>query len=76
MPDGRERDPRINRFELLIDWGWFYFITKPMFLATPPALPVARQLRSRDPRHGFAILLGMRSNGYRNKFLDSVTLLQ
>jgi YidC/Oxa1 family membrane protein insertase len=21
----------IDRFELLIDWGWFYFITKPMF---------------------------------------------
>ncbi len=21
----------IERFELLIDWGWFYFITKPMF---------------------------------------------
>ena len=22
----------IDRFNLLIDWGWFYFITKPMFL--------------------------------------------
>jgi len=22
----------IERFNLLIDWGWFYFITKPMFL--------------------------------------------
>jgi YidC/Oxa1 family membrane protein insertase len=22
-----------TRFELLIDWGWFYFITKPMFKA-------------------------------------------
>ncbi|MGI9415761.1 MAG: membrane protein insertase YidC [Hyphomicrobiales bacterium] len=22
----------INNFELLIDWGWFYFITKPLFL--------------------------------------------
>jgi len=21
----------INRFDLLIDWGWFYFITKPLF---------------------------------------------
>jgi YidC/Oxa1 family membrane protein insertase len=21
----------IDRFELLIDWGWFYFITKPLF---------------------------------------------
>ena len=24
---------RLNHFDLLIDWGWFYFITKPMFLA-------------------------------------------
>ena len=23
----------LNRFELLIDWGYFYFITKPMFMA-------------------------------------------
>ena len=23
---------RLNHFDLLIDWGWFYFITKPMFL--------------------------------------------
>src|SRR6185437_12833604 len=23
----------LNHFHLLIDWGWFYFITKPMFLA-------------------------------------------
>jgi YidC/Oxa1 family membrane protein insertase len=23
----------IKKFDLLIDWGWFYFITKPMFLA-------------------------------------------
>src|SRR6476620_978526 len=22
---------KLNRFELLIDWGWFYFITKPLF---------------------------------------------
>ena len=22
----------LNRFDLLIDWGWFYFITKPMFI--------------------------------------------
>jgi YidC/Oxa1 family membrane protein insertase len=21
----------LNRFDLMIDWGWFYFITKPMF---------------------------------------------
>ena len=23
----------LNHFDLLIDWGWFYMITKPMFLA-------------------------------------------
>lgn len=26
-----EQDRGIRRFDLLIDWGWFYFITKPMF---------------------------------------------
>jgi len=26
-----EKDRQIHRFDLLIDWGWFYFITKPMF---------------------------------------------
>ncbi len=29
--DGYEASLNIDRFELLIDWGWFYFITKPMF---------------------------------------------
>ena len=24
---------QLNHLDLLIDWGWFYFITKPMFLA-------------------------------------------
>ncbi|WP_238122058.1 MULTISPECIES: membrane protein insertase YidC [unclassified Xanthobacter] len=31
--DGYERTYKIDRFDLLIDWGWFYFITKPLFLA-------------------------------------------
>jgi len=31
--DGYEVDLGISRFELLIDWGWFYFLTKPMFFA-------------------------------------------
>jgi YidC/Oxa1 family membrane protein insertase len=31
--DGYEKQLGLNRFELLIDWGWFYFITKPMFIA-------------------------------------------
>ncbi|MDH6230878.1 YidC/Oxa1 family membrane protein insertase [Mesorhizobium soli] len=26
-----EKDLNIRQFDLLIDWGWFYFITKPMF---------------------------------------------
>jgi YidC/Oxa1 family membrane protein insertase len=29
--DSYEKQLGLNRFELLIDWGWFYFITKPMF---------------------------------------------
>jgi YidC/Oxa1 family membrane protein insertase len=31
--DGYETKYNIRNFELLIDWGWFYFITKPMFFA-------------------------------------------
>lgn len=30
---GYDRQLGLNHFDLLIDWGWFYFITKPMFLA-------------------------------------------
>jgi YidC/Oxa1 family membrane protein insertase len=26
-----QEDRQIRQFDLLIDWGWFYFITKPMF---------------------------------------------
>ena len=29
--DGYDNALKLNRFELLIDWGWFYFITKPVF---------------------------------------------
>jgi YidC/Oxa1 family membrane protein insertase len=29
--NGYEADRQIRQFNLLIDWGWFYFITKPMF---------------------------------------------
>ncbi|OLP53353.1 membrane protein insertase YidC [Rhizobium rhizosphaerae] len=29
--DGYEASYQIPKFDLLIDWGWFYFITKPMF---------------------------------------------
>ncbi|MFG1432188.1 membrane protein insertase YidC [Xanthobacter sp. V2C-8] len=31
--DGYQKTYGIDRFDLLIDWGWFYFITKPLFLA-------------------------------------------
>ncbi|ETR78269.1 insertase [Afipia sp. P52-10] len=31
--DAYDKQLKLNRFELLIDWGWFYFITKPMFWA-------------------------------------------
>ena len=31
--DAYDKELNLNRFELLIDWGWFYFITKPMFKA-------------------------------------------
>jgi YidC/Oxa1 family membrane protein insertase len=30
---GYNQQLHLNHFDLLIDWGWFYFITKPMFLA-------------------------------------------
>ncbi|TKT75098.1 membrane protein insertase YidC [Aquamicrobium sp. LC103] len=29
--DAYEESRGIRQFDLLIDWGWFYFITKPMF---------------------------------------------
>lgn len=29
--DGYEADLGIRQFELMIDWGWFHFITKPLF---------------------------------------------
>ena len=31
--DAYDLNLKLNRFELLIDWGWFHFITKPLFLA-------------------------------------------
>ena len=40
----------VKRFDLLIDWGWFYFITKPMF----QALDYFYKLTG---NFGFAILL-------------------
>ena len=31
LVDAYDKKLGLNRFELLIDWGWFYFITKPLF---------------------------------------------
>ncbi|HVI29606.1 MAG TPA: membrane protein insertase YidC [Hansschlegelia sp.] len=31
--DRYEKEGGVQRFELLIDWGWFHFITRPMFYA-------------------------------------------
>ena len=29
--DGYAENQNINKFDLVIDWGWFYFFTKPLF---------------------------------------------
>jgi YidC/Oxa1 family membrane protein insertase len=31
--DAAAEKHKIDRFDLLIDWGWFYFLTKPLFFA-------------------------------------------
>ena len=31
--DAYDKQLSLNKFDRLIDWGWFYFITKPMFWA-------------------------------------------
>ncbi len=31
--DAEGEKHKIDRFDLLIDWGWFYFLTKPLFFA-------------------------------------------
>ncbi len=31
--DGYAESESINKFDLAIDWGWFYFIVKPLFFA-------------------------------------------
>ena len=31
--EGYNKQLGLNHFDLLIDWGWFHFITKPMFVA-------------------------------------------
>ncbi len=33
MLDSYAKNPGIARFDLAVDWGWFYFLTKPFFYA-------------------------------------------
>ena len=52
--DRYESHYAIPKFDLLIDWGWFYFLTNRCSISRPdgPLLRIAqfrRQLRSRDP---------------------------
>ena len=52
LVDGYETSLGISRFELLIDWGWFYFITKPLFKVIDWLYRLVRQFRRVDPdRH-------------------------
>ena len=30
--DGYAEQSGINKFDLAIDWGWFFYFTKPIFL--------------------------------------------
>ena len=56
-PGGYGQALGLNHFDLLIDWGWFYFITKPMFLGTPRLfLPPARQFRHCDSHRHHVIV--------------------
>ena len=48
--DNYEKTYGIDKFDLLIDWGWFYFITKPMFF-------LLHWLYNLLGNYGFAILV-------------------
>ena len=48
--DAYEKALGLNRLELMIDWGWFYFITKPLFF-------VIEWLNKLVGNFGIAILL-------------------
>ena len=49
--DGYNNALKLDRFDQLIDWGYFYFITKPLFLAMDWIYHRGRQLRHRHPAH-------------------------
>jgi YidC/Oxa1 family membrane protein insertase len=48
--DRYAKDPGIVRFDLAVDWGWFYFLTKPFFYAL-------NWLRGEIGNFGLAILV-------------------
>ena len=50
LVDTYEQSPGINKFSLMIDWGWFYYITKPMYF-------VLQFFQSMTGNFGIAILL-------------------
>jgi YidC/Oxa1 family membrane protein insertase len=49
--EGYQDQYNILNFDLLIDWGWFYFITKPMFWLIDYLYKHVRQFRPGDPGH-------------------------
>ncbi len=50
LVDNYEKTYGIDKFDLIIDWGWFYFITKPMFF-------LLHWLYKLLGNYGFAILV-------------------
>ena len=48
--DGYAEAENINKFDLIIDWGWFYFFTKPLFF-------IMNYLFELTKNFGIAILL-------------------
>ncbi len=49
LVDGYADRLKIDRFDRLIDWGWFYFITKPLFVVMDWIFHPDRQFRHRHP---------------------------
>ena len=48
--NGYNETLKLDRFDLMIDWGWFYFFTKPLFW-------LLEQLKAMTGNFGVAILL-------------------
>ena len=47
--DRYEAEYHIPNFDKAVDFGWFYFLTKPIFYALDWLYSVARQFRPGDP---------------------------